>query len=74
MESGVVVLLEIEDGALHLTSKSRSMAKQGTSLDLEPYLAAQRRFSGLDETAIREMQHATNERWQACAQRDNTLA
>jgi pyruvate ferredoxin oxidoreductase beta subunit len=73
VESGVVVLFEIEDGATRLTSKSRSIAQRAKRIPIQPYLAAQRRFNGLDDAAIQDMQQAVDIRWQTYVQRDKSL-
>ena len=74
VETGVLALFEIEDGTLRLTSKSRTIARRGKRVPVAEYLSAQRRFAGVDEIGVQEIQQRVDARWQACVQRDATLA
>ena len=70
VETGAVVLYEIEDGVFRLTDKSRTLARHGRLKPLEDYLSCQGRFRGLDERRVEELQNRVNKRWQAFLARD----
>jgi pyruvate ferredoxin oxidoreductase beta subunit len=73
VETGAVVLFEIEDRVFRLTGKSRSMARRGKRLPMETYLRAQRRFDGADDEGIRELQRWVDERWETYLRRHPSL-
>ena len=64
VETGAVVLYEIENGVFRLTGKSKTLAKDGTLKPLHEYLDPQGRFTHTDSTALNEFQTAVNARWQ----------
>lgn len=74
VETGMVVLFEIEQGALRLTGKSRTMAQRGRRQPVEHYLRAQRRFSTLSPEDTAEIQGWVDARWNQCVQRDAARA
>ncbi len=63
VETGALVLYEIEDGVFRLTNKSRTIARRGRRTPVETYLAAQRRFGKLDAERIAEFQQWVDARW-----------
>jgi pyruvate ferredoxin oxidoreductase beta subunit len=73
VECGATVLLEIEDGVFRLTGKSRSMARRARRMPVENFLRAQKRFNGVDESAIQELQRHIDARWDAYVKRDSSL-
>lgn len=73
VETGAVILFEIEDGVFHLTSKSRNLAKRGGLKPLQGYVNIQRRFKGLEAPDLDAMQQWVDARWKACCARDTSL-
>jgi pyruvate ferredoxin oxidoreductase beta subunit len=63
VETGWVVLYEIEDGIFRLTSASESIARRGKLKPLIEYLSKQGRFKNITENQINELQAAVNVRW-----------
>jgi len=70
VDTGAVVLYEIEDGVFRLTAKSKTLARKGTLKPLEEYLTCQGRFGALDKPAIEELQARVTQRWQGFCARD----
>lgn len=54
VETGLVVLCEIENGIFHLTSASESLAGKGYLKPLNEYLARQGRYKNLTQPQINE--------------------
>jgi pyruvate ferredoxin oxidoreductase beta subunit len=73
VECGATVLLEIEDGLFRLTGKSRSMARRAKRVPVENFLRVQKRFNGMDEADIQELQRHIDARWDAYVKRDLSL-
>ena len=73
VETGAVVLFEIEDGAFRLTSKSKTIAQRGKLSPVADYLGVQRRFGATDESALEELQHWVDARWNEYLERDAAL-
>jgi len=63
VETGWVVLYEIEYGVFRLTSASQSIARRGELRPLREYLAQQGRFKNITEERISELQTWVNARW-----------
>ncbi len=74
VETGVVVLYEIENGVFRLTGRSRRLAKGGKLKPLTDYLSSQKRFGNLDEKTIEELQEYINKRWEEFVEKDKTLS
>ena len=75
VETGVLALYEIVDGALSFTAKTKTIAKGGGKLrPLEDYLSAQGRFKGMGEEIVAEFQDGVRERWERFAARDRQSA
>jgi len=64
VETGWVILYEVEDGILRFTSASESIAKKGKLKPLREYIAEQGRFKNISEEQINELQAWVNTRWQ----------
>jgi len=64
VETGWVVLYEVENGVLRLTSASESIAKKGKLKPLRDYLALQGRFSNIKEEQVNTLQEWVNNRWE----------
>jgi len=63
VETGWVILYEVEDGILRFTSASESIAKKGNLKPLREYIAKQGRFKNITEEQINELQAWVNTRW-----------
>lgn len=64
VDTGLVVLYEVEDGVFRLTGKSASLAKSGKPrTPVAEYLKTQSRFRGLTEEAAAEIQAWVDARW-----------
>lgn len=64
VESGVVVLFEIEDGVFRLTGKSLSIARSGRRKPVKSYLEAQSRFGKMSSNQISEFQDEVDRNWE----------
>ncbi len=71
METGLVVLCEIENGVFRLTSASQSLARKSNLKPLGEYLEGQGRFKNLTQMPIKEWQDRINTRWKAYLKRAN---
>ena len=69
VETGWVILYEVEDGIFRLTSASESIAKRDNLKPLREYLMEQRRFKNITEDQINELQSWVNTRWKRCLDR-----
>ena len=69
VETGWVVLYEIEGGDFRLTSASESIAQRGKLKPLIEYLSKQGRFKNITENQINELQAAVNVRWKRYMER-----
>ncbi len=63
VETGWVVLYEVEDGVFRLTSASESIARKGKLKPLREYLTEQGRFKNITEEQISQLQSWVNTRW-----------
>lgn len=63
VETGAIVLYEIEGGVFRLTGKSRTLARRGRRTPVETYLTAQRRFGSVDPERLAEFQQWIDARW-----------
>lgn len=66
VETGLIVLYEIEDGVFRLTARSRSLAEMGKLKPVGDYLKSQGRFAGITEGQVEELQAWVNRRWEDC--------
>jgi len=69
IECGAVVLLEIEDGVLRLTGKSKTLAEHGGLKPLQDFMAVQRRFSRVDAAVLADLQGWVDARWNGYVKR-----
>jgi pyruvate/2-oxoacid:ferredoxin oxidoreductase beta subunit len=69
VESGVVLLYEVENGALKLTGKTLSLARSGRKRPVEEYLRLQGRFKKMTGEQIADSQRQVDERWDQLLQR-----
>ena len=70
VDTGLVVLFEVEGGVFRLTGKSRALAKSGKRKPVAEYLATQGRFRGVDEQGAAAIQSWVDERWQGYVERN----
>jgi pyruvate ferredoxin oxidoreductase beta subunit len=64
VDSGVVVLYEVEEGVFRLTGRSASLARAGKPLaPVAGYLATQSRFRGMSPEAVALVQTWVDRRW-----------
>jgi len=63
VETGWVILYEVEDGVLRFTSASEAIARRGNLKPLREYLTEQGRFKNITEEQINELQGWVNTRW-----------
>jgi pyruvate ferredoxin oxidoreductase beta subunit len=63
VQTGLVVLYEIEHGVFRLTSASESIARRGNLKPVTEYLIEQGRFKSITEEQTDEMQDWINVRW-----------
>jgi len=69
VETGLVILSEVEDGIFRLTAASKALARRGTLRSVKDYFALQGRFRNLTEEQIKELQDLVNARWKRCLER-----
>jgi pyruvate ferredoxin oxidoreductase beta subunit len=69
VETGVVVLYEVEHGEFRLTGKSLSMARSGRKRPVDEYLKLQSRFKKMSPAQMEEFQHQTDVRWEELLKR-----
>jgi len=69
VETGLVVLYEVEDGNFRLTSASESIARRGKLRPVREYLMKQGRFESITEEQIKKVQDGVNARWKRCLDR-----
>jgi pyruvate/2-oxoacid:ferredoxin oxidoreductase beta subunit len=71
VDSGLVVLYEVEDGVFRLTGRSASLAKSGKPrVPVADYIATQTRFRGMTDESIGAVQAWADDRWDAYLARD----
>lgn len=71
VETGMVILYEVENGAFHLTGPSQRMAREGKLRPVVEYLHLQGRFSHLAEPDEQKIQDWASRRWQQHVSRDS---
>jgi len=64
VETGLIVLYEIEEGVFRLTSRSLALAEKGKLKPVSQYLKSQGRFSGITEQQMEELQAWVDHRWE----------
>jgi len=73
VETGLVILYEVEDGIFRLTSASESIAKKGKLRRVREYLMEQGRFKSITEEQINRLQERVNARWKYYLSRATNL-
>jgi pyruvate ferredoxin oxidoreductase beta subunit len=73
VETGLVVLYEVEDGIFRLTSASESLARKGKLKPVREYLTEQGRFKNVTEEQINQLQDWLNARWKCYLERSTNL-
>ena len=73
VETGWVILYEVEDGVFRLTSASETIAKQGNLKPLREYLVEQGRFKNITREQIEALQQWVDARWKRCLDRAANL-
>ena len=69
VETGLVVLYEIENGVFRLTSASESLARKGNLKPVREYLTEQGRFKNITEEQSSQLQKWVNTRWKCYLER-----
>ena len=73
IETGLVILYEVENGIFRLTSASESLAQKGKLKPVREYLMQQGRFKSITEEQIDELQNWVDTRWKHCLDRATSL-
>jgi pyruvate ferredoxin oxidoreductase beta subunit len=69
VESGVVLLYEVENGTLRLTGKTLSIARSGRKRPVTEYLQLQGRFKKMNAEQTADFQRQVDERWEELMKR-----
>ena len=69
VETGMVVLYEIDEGVFHLTGRSKSIAEKGKPKPIREYIKLQGRFASINEASLEELQGWVYNRWEAYLKR-----
>lgn len=69
VESGVVLLYEVENGSLRLTGKTLSIARSGRKRPVTEYLQLQGRFKKMNAEQTVDFQRRVDERWEELMKR-----
>jgi pyruvate ferredoxin oxidoreductase beta subunit len=73
IDTGLVVLYEVEGGRFRLTGRSASLAKSGKPrVPVAEYLATQGRFRGMTPEAVESVQEWVDARWGGYVARHET--
>jgi pyruvate ferredoxin oxidoreductase beta subunit len=70
VDTGLVVLFEIENGTFRLTSRSRSIARRNKRKPIFDFVATQARFNGISEQELATLQTFVDRRWDEFLRRD----
>ncbi|HEY5954961.1 MAG TPA: thiamine pyrophosphate-dependent enzyme [Polyangiaceae bacterium] len=71
VDTGLVVLFEIENGIFRLTSRSRSIARRNKRKPIGDFIATQARFNGISEDDVKTLQAFVDRRWDEFLRRDS---
>jgi len=63
VDTGLVVLYEVEDGRFSLTGRSAALAKSGNRVPVAEYVATQGRFRGMSDETVASVQAWVDDRW-----------
>ncbi len=64
VESGIVILFEVDEGVYKLTGKSLSMARSGRKRPVDEYLKIQGRFKRMTPEDLTSFQRQVDEQWE----------
>ena len=64
VESGIVILFEVDEGVYKLTGKSLSMARSGRKRPVDEYLKIQGRFRRMAPEDVTNFQRQVDEQWE----------
>ena len=64
VETGIVVLFEVEDGKFRFTGRSKTMAERGNRLPVINYLEKQTRFQKMNLDQMHRFQQWVDSKWQ----------
>ena len=64
VETGIVVLFEIENGKFRFTCRSKTIAERGNKLPIVNYVERQGRFRKMSMEQLRQIQRWVDTRWQ----------
>ncbi len=70
VDTGMIVLYEIENEVFHLTGRSKTLAKKGERRPIRDYILPQGRFRAMDDKAIDGVQEWVDKRWEDFVARD----
>jgi pyruvate/2-oxoacid:ferredoxin oxidoreductase beta subunit len=70
VDSGLVVLYEVEGRTFRLTGRSRALARRGARKPVAEVLATQARFKGMGAEEVAALQRWTDARWSEYLRRD----
>jgi len=73
VETGWVVLYEVENGIFRLTSASESIARKGKLKPITEYLRPQGRFQNITGEQVNKLQDWVNSRWKRFLERTTNL-
>jgi pyruvate ferredoxin oxidoreductase beta subunit len=63
VETGIVILFEIEDGKFRFTGRSKTLAEKGNKLPVINYVERQGRFRKMSIEQLRQLQRWVDTRW-----------
>ncbi|MDA8125034.1 MAG: thiamine pyrophosphate-dependent enzyme [Deltaproteobacteria bacterium] len=69
VETGSVVLYEIENGKFRLTGRSKTLAEKGGRVPVTHFVERQGRFRKMSEAQLHALQQATDHKWAECLKR-----
>ena len=70
VDTGAVVLSEVEGDRFRLTGRSKTLAKRGGRKPVREYLAPQARFHGTSDAEVASLQAWVDSRWDEAVRRD----
>ena len=69
VETGIVVLFEVENGKFRFTGRSRTLAEKGNRLPVITYIERQGRFKKMSIEQLSQFQKRVDSRWNECLER-----
>ncbi len=70
VDTGLVVLYEVENGVFRLTGRSKALARRAGRKPVSDYVATQSRFKGVSTEEIAALQSWADARWEGYVRRD----